>query len=290
VDRGVVFPAKHLVAEGTVPHRRGDGFTITQFIEANMEMFPAMHLGGPVTKSDSRFDTPYYDRVYIGLTYVALPKGHPLISSYMASATAYHEHLSRAWTAVRRALPRLPAEPQFHDQTWEWMATRDYWAKLARTASLLAALATRSAPYDPMELALAARWGEEILANEKLEHLAHFGEAAMLLKNTGVPYMRLVKQGDPSPHAPLPPTFELFAPLGNFSSVPRHHVHWEANTPGVEDVFARADTWKSRASVRLLELWGKFLRTPGAEKSATYSSIKNTVGILSAAMQKNKNR
>eukprot|EP00940_MAST-03C_sp_MAST-3C-sp2_P000921 g921.t1 len=280
---GVVFPGTHLVSGA---HKRGiqrDSddivaslpFTISEFIEANLDHTSGVFIGGGVQKTDERYLSAAYDQVYVGLSFQSLPVEHPKYTSLTMSATKYYNALQNSWTIVRDLISHLPNERQFHDETWEWMIARDYWAKAGKATRMLAHLATTASTSDAsygVNLALSARVGEEVLASESRRELDRFSLTAGLLKNTGLAYIKLV-QG----RVKLPETMDLFRPLTFFSSSETRHIHFDET---YEKLFADAQTWQSKAAIRALELWSEFLSTRGARSDAQYETIAKTVAVL----------
>ena len=91
----------------------------------------------------------------------------------------------------------------------------------------------------------------------------------------------------------LPKDFDLFAPLHDISKT--HvgvHNHFDAGNDDDDDddkvrMFVRArklfeedSSWGSRASTRVLALWGKFLSLPEAKSDDSFKTIQATVKAL----------
>lgn len=267
---GVIFPGTHLVSSTAMDV---DGFTLSSFIESNLNRPSGVFVGGSVPNADLRYKSDTYDRVPHGIVYRSMPHDTSLYKRLTSNPTRFYDDLVRSWQLVRDAIPSLPDPQKFHDETWEWMAMRDYWSKLGKASNFLAFMATTSKSSDALTLARAARCGEEVLANERLEDLAKFNLATTILKNTGVCYMRLVKE-----KMTLPSDFSLFAPLSDISVAHKsQHAHWDAH---LEVMFTNGVHWSSKASVRLLELWSRLLTLPGFKKHPEYSTVANTVRAL----------
>ena len=282
----VTFPGTHLRQD-----RKEDSdtfMTLSEFVTANLENGAAVFIGGNVKHlADWRYNSDAFEEIPYGLSYRPIPDGtNKLMSELLQNASTYYKDMLESWHRVSEALPQLAPPKKFNEETWEWMTTRDYWIKLGKASIQMAYLATSVAPTreNTLSLARCARLGEIVLANENLNELSTSGLAHQILKNTGLCYVRLVKEKNE-----LPEGFDLFAPLDDISKTHVHvHNHFDEDVGDEKSslfvrarkLFEKESSWGAKASTRVLTLWGKFLSLPEAKSDASFATVQATVKAL----------
>ncbi|KAJ0398482.1 hypothetical protein P43SY_006640 [Pythium insidiosum] len=241
----LVFPGPRLVPYGS----QSPGFTFAQFLDANSALVRerGVFFGGKLNSNDADF-ADRYTFVPFGL----LDQIHEArLAASQPSLHDWYAQQQRVREEVRMRLPQLPPAAKYDDQTWEWTIARDHGMKKLSWSTYLLDKTIAEDPQNVSLLAEATHAMEDSYQHEPLQ----FWNPVATLKNLGLAYAEIIKSKQ-----------DLDSSLGD---------------PFFNDAVGRGVTdptrFKDRASARLLEVWGAWLRLPEAKQDPGFQVIQEIV-------------
>eukprot|EP01042_Synura_sphagnicola_P001191 gene1191-1345_t len=166
----LTFPGTYHAAPNSPNLRKEGAFTMAQFLDANVGTQGSrgkatnnltIFLGGKFSFKDPKVDERY-ELEPVGLVSQITPR------SVLSGAEQRTKRVAEAWTSVLEALPNLPDEAKYPQETWEWTIGRDFKDRVADTAAYLlegAIAGTTTAP-SAKPLLYAVYWLESALLLE----------------------------------------------------------------------------------------------------------------------------
>ncbi|RYH19587.1 DUF2723 domain-containing protein [archaeon] len=205
----LMFPGTYLTYPNSPTIQRDNAFTLYDFVLANADK--QIYLGGKLSYPDEMLTTEY-EVMPVGL----VSKFVPMASS--PSGSSYMKQVHSSWSSVTKALPALPSDIKYPEETWEWTIGRDYKDRVGDTASYYLDVAIKTAGRDAKALVDAVYWLETSLYLEG--GLAN--SPSGLLKNAGLGHVHLVQNKALKESEPLP------LPLDVHNST--EHIQWPTGT------------------------------------------------------------
>lgn len=202
----IKFPGNYLSYTGK---KQVKTFTLTDFIDANIGTYP-IFIGGKTSYPEAALEERYTLVPWglLGRFIPHKPKGistAKLVDKHL-NATLYQHLLYDNWDAVTTVLPTLPDADKFPEEMWEWTIGRDYLDQIGDTASYFLEKAISIEQSDPNPLLQSIYWLETALHFESShpEDVKTVGKVTMLLKNTGLAHLHLVRNTLIAAASPMP--------------------------------------------------------------------------------------
>lgn len=256
----VKWPGKFLAPPSSNDYKLRGAFSLSEFLDANIDDRP-IFIAGKYLGEDDNMEPENF--VFDPWGIVSRVRRRTPDSDDHGSdlSSEQVEEFVQAHEAVKRALPVLPDEVRYDNSTWESTVRVDTTEKFHAYGEWLLDVAISGSETPNVTRALfAARVLEQVLEVK--------GPSTSLYKNLGLAYARTIQSGQP-----VPTNIEL--------------PEWE-ETRGVNDGSMSRDEWKGQASIRVLDMWTKFVLRPDAKDDASYPSIASVVQTLRAAGGKKK--
>lgn len=175
----VNFPGTYHGSPHSVAVQQEGGYTLTSFIEANVDHRP-IFLGGKINSPEPQLEV-LYDLVPTGLLRRFVPK------SLSVNASVFMSENEQNWKMVTHNLRDLPKEDKYTEWMWEWTIGRDFKDAVLDTAAYFLEESIKIMNVDPYPLINAIYWLETSMLLEKPN------PPPMLLKNTGLAHVHLVQ-------------------------------------------------------------------------------------------------
>mmetsp|Transcript_21047 Transcript_21047/g.30398 ORF Transcript_21047/g.30398 Transcript_21047/m.30398 type:complete len:795 (-) Transcript_21047:201-2585(-) len=240
------FPGAYHSYESSEAVKSKLAFTLSQFIEENIAEHP-IFLSGKLSFRDTVFESSY-ELVPYGLVSRVFSQDN------VPSGIRYTSIVRESWKAVRSALPSLPDEAKYPEETWEWTIGRDYKDRLTDTAAFYLEVALKTASQDYRPLVNAVYWLESAVYYEGGE--VHGNPSAALLKNTGLAHVNLIQN-------------KLFA---SDKALPRPMNDILGSLEGIG--WPVSDRWKTWSTERFIETWGQFLNRAESKSDPQIETIR----------------
>ena len=258
----VTFPRLYLSGRETAQYRRGESFTFTELLNANVGNFPGgIYLGGEPSDPDD------YKSLYEKVPHGLLSRLHPR-SRGPVDIDSWLRESRHAWDHVHANLPKLPDLEKYSEETWEWTVARDYWDHRIEHATFMLDMITSPVCEKQrvcvgsrtlLLLSEAANILEECVSRDTLN------ATAATWKNLGIAYSRIVQTKND-----LPPNHDGYP----FTSALHEHMVERGEKEG---------DWRGHAAIRTLDTWSQFIAMPAAKKDPGYGAILGVVEHLRGA-------
>jgi len=246
------FPNGYLVPYGSEGHIKGEGFTIADLIEANIDRFAGgIYIGGKLS-FDEMLARKKFDFVSHGMVNRIVPNAE----SDALTIRQWSKLSDKAWKMVDKRILPLPNETKYTEETWEWTVARDYHMKLDERATYLLDKAVGGREEGTMaSLLKCINWYETIVLHEPDKFIP-----TRTLKNLGLAYAHVIRSKES-----VPPGMKQI-------------LH-----PDMEALYDTELPWKDKAAKRWHFIWSSFLQRPDSKSDSSYEQIK---GIISNVEKK----
>eukprot|EP00606_Chrysophyceae_sp_TOSAG23-5_P000375 GSChrysophyteH2.ASY1.ANO1.179.1 assembled CDS len=266
------WPGTYLAPPNSNHIKSGGAFTLTQFLDANVQKGIPIFLGGKTAHDDPELDAKY-QLVPSGLV------GRFVPTQALPDGNVFQTYVASNWQYVLKNLRELPNLAKYTEETWEWTIGRDFKDRLQDTASFYLEIAIPVADKDPAPLANAVYWLETALILEKLDSSKKVPTS--LYKNAGLGHLHLVQNALLDDKEPLPLDGDYFNTAEG--------IGWPTRAR-LDASLAKQSTfdWKKWSADKFMSHWGEFLSRPDARKDKQYDTIKGMYDNVSKVKEKTK--
>eukprot|EP00500_Bicosoecida_sp_ms1_P007814 CAMPEP_0203820576 /NCGR_PEP_ID=MMETSP0115-20131106/40358_1 /ASSEMBLY_ACC=CAM_ASM_000227 /TAXON_ID=33651 /ORGANISM="Bicosoecid sp, Strain ms1" /LENGTH=772 /DNA_ID=CAMNT_0050729589 /DNA_START=252 /DNA_END=2566 /DNA_ORIENTATION=+ len=226
--KNVTFPkGQFLAKEGTADYINKNAFSFEEFLDANVGKVPVHHAGAFVGATDVKPKGFEFDPWGVGTRVRRSTDPAPSLEN-----AKLMDAFDAAWRKARSYLPDLPTPQRFDNSTWESTIRMDVLDKQQAYGEFLLDEALAADPIDVPRALTAAALLEECFENR-------LRDSASMFKNLGLAYARVIQSKNP-----IPTNIRL--------------PEWDG-VRGVNEGKVSMEVWQKGASLRVLDMWQKFL-------------------------------